>query len=263
MRGATQQSSTDDHAAGRTRAQHPPLGGPHTNTTCPTVGGGRAPTQHALPWRGPHTNVANPTKRGATHQHTTNPGQPNTQPQLDPGTTNQHRNKQDNYMNNIRPRKRPQQRQGTNAKQANHEAANTTVHQQNHCSGHDMTINRPHASRPTLNQPGMQGSKQEWRPTGWRHRRAPRPPTTIPTNTTEHVTLPLRTRPTDVNKLHYTTLGQPKRQLTSTDTDVPATQTTFGDTTTGSSATEPTQTKPTMRRPRQPRTNHTAAAAAS
>ena len=82
-------------------------------------------------------------------------------------------------------------------------------------------------------------------------------------NTTEHVTLPLRTRPTNINKLHYTTLGQTKTHLTSTDTDVPATQTTFGDTTTGSSATEPTQTKPTMRRPRQPRTNHTAAAAAT
>ena len=75
------------------------------------------------------------------------------------------------------------------------------------------------------------------------------------------VTLPLRTRPTNVNKLHYTTLGPTKTQITSTNTDVPAAQTTFGDTTTGSSATEPTQTKPTMRRPRQPRTNHTAAAA--
>ena len=116
------------------------------------------------------------------------------------------------------------------------------MHQQNHCSGHDMTINRPHASRPTPNQPGMQGSKWERRPTGWPHRGAPRPPTTIPTNTTEQVTLPLRTRPTNVNKLHYTTLGQTKTQLTSTDTVVPATQTTFGDTTTGSSATEPTQT---------------------
>ena len=71
------------------------------------------------------------------------------------------------------------------------------------------------------------------------------------------VTLQLRTRPTNVNKLHNTTLGQTKAQLTSTDTDVPATQTTFGDTTTGSSAMEPTQTKPAMRRPRQPRTDHT------
>ena len=73
------------------------------------------------------------------------------QPQPDPGATNQHRNGQDNYMNNIRPCKRPQQRQGTNVEQADHEAANTTVHQQNHCSGHDRTINRPHASRPTPN----------------------------------------------------------------------------------------------------------------
>ena len=77
------------------------------------------------------------------------------------------------------------------------------------------------------------------------------------------VTLPLQTRPTNVNKLHYTTLGQTKTQLTSTDTDVPATQAGFDDKTTGSSATEPIRTQPTMRQPRQPRTNHTAAAAAT
>ena len=77
------------------------------------------------------------------------------------------------------------------------------------------------------------------------------------------VALPLRTRPTNFNKLHYTTLGQTKTQLTSTDTDVPATQTGFGDTTTGSRATEHTQTKPTMRQPRQPRTPHNTAAAAT
>ena len=92
-------------------------------------------------------------------------------------------------------------------------------------------------------------------------RRARRPPyQRTRQNTT---TLPLRTRPTNVNKLHYNALGQTKTQLASTDTDVPATQTTFGDATTGSSATELTQTKPTMRWPGQPRTNHTAAAAAT
>ena len=104
----------------------------------------------------------------------------------DPGTTNQHRNRRDNHTNNIRPRKRPLQRKGTNAQQADHEAAKTTVHQQNRCSSHDLTINRPRASWPTPNQPGMHGSKRERGPTGWRHRGAPRPPTTIPTNTTEH-----------------------------------------------------------------------------
>ena len=86
---------------------------------------------------------------------------------------------------------------------------------------------------------------------------------TCPRTQQNNVTLPLRTRPTNVNKLHYTTLGQTKTQLTRTDTDVPATQAGFADKTTGSSATEPTQTQPTMRRPRQPRTNHTAAAAAT
>ena len=76
-------------------------------------------------------------------------------------------------------------------------------------------------------------------------------------------TLPLRIRPTNHNQLHYTTLGQTKTQKTRTETDVPATQTTFGYKTTGSSATEPTQTMPTMMQPRRPRTNHTAAAAAT
>ena len=52
-------------------------------------------------------------------------------------------------------------------------------------------------------------------------------------------------------------------QLTGTETNVPATPTTFSYTTTGSSSTKPTQTKPTMKRPRQPRTNHNAAAAAT
>ena len=75
--------------------------------------------------------------------------------------------------------------------------------------------------------------------------------------------LPLRTRPTNIDQLHYSTLGQTKTELTSNETDVPATQTTFRYTTTGSSATEPTQTEQTMRRPRQRRTNHTAAAAAT
>ena len=77
------------------------------------------------------------------------------------------------------------------------------------------------------------------------------------------MTLPSQNPPTTINKLQYTTLGHIKTQLTGTERDVPATQRTFGYTTTGSSATEPTQTQPTIRRPRHPRTNHTAAAAAT
>ena len=92
-------------------------------------------------------------------------------------------------------------------------------------------------------------------------RHARRPPD--PGTQQNTATLPLQTRPTNINQLHYTTLGQTKTQLASTETDVPATQTTLGFTTTGSSATEPTPTKPTIRRPRQLRTNHTAAAAAT
>ena len=70
------------------------------------------------------------------------------------------------------------------------------------------------------------------------------------------MTLPLRTRPTNVHKLHYTTLVQTKMQLTDADTNVLAKRAGFDDKNTGSSATQPT-----MRRPRQPRTNHTTAAA--
>ena len=58
----------------------------------------------------------------------------------------------------------------------NQTAAETTIN----------NINRPHASRPTWNQPDMQGVKQERRATGWRHHRAPRRPTAIPTGTIEH-----------------------------------------------------------------------------
>ena len=65
--------------------------------------------------------------------------------------------------------------------QANRKPANTTMYRPNRCTENDPTINRPHASRPTPNQPGMQGLKRERRPMGRRHHGAPRPPTTIPT----------------------------------------------------------------------------------
>ena len=274
MRGATHRHSTPLHKGGHAAKQHGrPCGRPHASTA-PSLGG--ATRQHNTPYsgRGARTNTARPTMGGATHQrskphveggHAPAQHQPRPSKQHSPNRnptrarpTNTETSKTTKRTTSNRASARSSAK-GTNAKQADHEAANTTVHQQNHCSSHDMTKNGPHAGRPTPNQPGMQGSKRERHPTGWRHRGAPRPPTTIPTDTTEHVTLPLRTRPTNV----YTTLGQTKTQLTNTDTDVPATQTTFGDTTTGSSATEPGQTKPTMRRPTQPRTNHTAAAAAT
>ena len=85
-----------------------------------------------------------------------------------------------------RTRQRQQQQEGPNDEQANHQVANTTMHQPNSCSDNDATINRIHASPPKLNQPGMQGSKRERRPTGRQHHGVPRPPTTIPTDTAEH-----------------------------------------------------------------------------
>ena len=99
---------------------------------------------------------------------------------------NGHHNKQGTYAQQIVLRKRLLQGQGTNAEETDQEAANMTAHQQNNCSGHDVTINRPHARRPTPNWPDMHASVRERRSTGWRHRGEPRLPTTMPTNTAEH-----------------------------------------------------------------------------
>ena len=100
--------------------------------------------------------------------------------------TDQHRNKRNACTQQIRLRERPLQRQGTNAEQTNQEATNTTAHQQNRYSERDVTINRPHARRPTPSQPGVHGPVRERRPTSWRHRGEPRPPTTMATNTEDH-----------------------------------------------------------------------------
>ena len=100
--------------------------------------------------------------------------------------THQHRNKQNTCTQQIRLRKRPLLRQGTNAEQTDQEATNTTAHQEDHYGEHDVTINRPHARRPTPNWPDMHGPVRERRPTGWRHRGEPQPPTTVPTNTAKH-----------------------------------------------------------------------------
>ena len=52
-------------------------------------------------------------------------------------STNQHRNKQNTCTQQIRQRKHPLQRQGTNAKRTDQEATNTTAHQKNRYSEHD------------------------------------------------------------------------------------------------------------------------------
>ena len=56
-----------------------------------------------------------------------------------------------------RTQQRRQQQKKPIDQKAEHKTANTTMHQPNRCSNNDATINRPHASRPTLNHPGMQG----------------------------------------------------------------------------------------------------------
>ena len=110
--------------------------------------------------------------------------------------TNRRRRERAGYTKNIRLCNHRQQHDRTPANRTDHEAAKTTAYPPHRsCSG-DLTINRPHASRPTLNQPGVNGSQQEWRRAAEPHRDAPQPPTTIPTDTTEHRN-PTITQPTN------------------------------------------------------------------
>ena len=145
----------------------PHHGVPHRLTTVPTD-----TTEH-------HKSTS--TQPADQHKHTTLRCNAMTQ-----DATNQRRRKRTSYKNNIRLYSHHQQHNGTPANQTDHEAAKTTAHEP-HCScSRNLTINRPHASRPTLNQPGMHGSRRERDQTGRSHRDAPHPPTTIPTDKTEH-----------------------------------------------------------------------------
>ena len=99
--------------------------------------------------------------------------------------TNRHRNGRTDYTKNIRLYDHRQQRDGAHGNLADHEAAKTTAHQPHRSCSRDLTVNRPHASRPTSNQPGVHGSKRELRTLSWPRHDAPRPPTTTPTSTTE------------------------------------------------------------------------------
>ena len=99
---------------------------------------------------------------------------------------NQQRNGRAGYTNNIRLYDHRQQRDRTQANQADHEVAKTIAHQPHRSCSRDLTVNRPHASRPTSNQPGVHGLKRERRPMGSPHHGSPSSPTTIPTNKTEH-----------------------------------------------------------------------------
>ena len=143
--------------------------------------------QHAAP-RPP---TAIPTSTTEHHNSTTtNP--PNQHSPTTPhyawanqGATNRHRNDRAGYTNNIRLYDHRKQPDGTHASPADHEAAKTTVHKANRSCSRNLTVTRPHASRPTSNQPGVHGLKRERCHTGWPRRDAPRQTTTIPTNKTE------------------------------------------------------------------------------
>ena len=98
-----------------------------------------------------------------------------------PDTTNLRTSREDNHYNTRLHRRGLQRIQPRDA-QADHKAADTAGYQPNCCRRNDPTVSRPHASRPTPNQPGMQGAKRERCPMGWQHHDAPRSQATIPTN---------------------------------------------------------------------------------
>ena len=85
-----------------------------------------------------------------------------------------------------RTQQRRQQQKKPNDDQADYKAADTPNRQPNSCGNNDATRSRPHASQPTSNQPDMQGSIRQRRPTGWRHQGERGPPTTIHTDMTAH-----------------------------------------------------------------------------
>ena len=101
-----------------------------------------------------------------------------------PTATNLRTNREDN-KDNIRLRQCGLQRNRPHDEQVNRKAATTTIYQQKCCRENDPTIDRPHASWPPPNQPGMQGSEREWRSMGWRHHGAPSPLNTIPKDMTQ------------------------------------------------------------------------------
>ena len=169
---------------------------PHASRPTPNRPGmqGSKRERRPMSWRqhaAPRPPTAIPTSTAEHHDSTiTNPTNQHSQTTphyawANQGATNRHRNGRAGYINNIRLYDHRQQRDGTHANPANHEAAKTTVHKPHRSCSRDLTVNRPHARRPTSNKPGVHGSKQERRPTGWPRHDAPRLTTAIPTNKTE------------------------------------------------------------------------------
>ena len=95
---------------------------PVRNRACRTEFGNFSQRSYQL------SQLFSPTLGGGAQSKRTMPAQCNW------NITNQHQNGHDNDTNNLRPRKCQLLRQGTDAEQADHAAAKTTVHQQNHCS---------------------------------------------------------------------------------------------------------------------------------
>ena len=217
QREGTHTNLADHEAAKRTAHQphrscsrHMTVKRPHTSRPTPNQPGLHGSKQERRPTGCRHRGAPRPPTTGPTNttEHRTstitNATHQRYQTTLhytwtNQDATNQHRHGRAGCTNNIRRYDHRQQRDGTHANQAHHEAPKTTAHQPHRSCSRHLTVNRPHASRPPPNQPGVHGSKWERRPTGWRHRGAPRPPTTIPSN--KIVTLPSRNRPTNINKL--------------------------------------------------------------
>ena len=144
-------------------------------------------TKHGQPgpYGPPHNpggaNYWRPRQRQTNTTRRARPGRTTTATSDRPATTNLVTGREDNQRD-IRLHQRGLQCTPPYDAPANHKAADTTGYQPNYCRKKDPTINKPHASWPTPNQPSMQGSKRERRPMRWRHHDAPCPPTTVPTN---------------------------------------------------------------------------------
>ena len=89
--------------------------------------------------------------------------------------------------------------QRRNSEQANHKGAITTMHKLNRCSNNAPTINRPHAGRPTLNQPACMGRNKNGIPWVGDTMTARRQP--YPRTQQNSATLPLYNQPTNGDQL--------------------------------------------------------------
>ena len=202
---------TTAHQPHRSCSRHMTVNRPHASRQTPNQPGVQGPKRERRPTGRRHRGApclpaTKPTDM-AEHRNSTITDAANERrqtalrrPWTNQDATGQRRHGRVGRTNNIRQYDHRQRRDETHADQADHEAAKTTTHRPHRSCSRHLTVNRPHASRPTSHQPSMHGSKRERPPSGWRRRDAPRPPATISANKTG--TLPSSNRPTSIDQLH-------------------------------------------------------------